>query len=61
MQGVVNYIIQPIANYIVVEYGVAVKENVMMHSNGFNDGDMLVMYCVVIEIMAAKYMEAEDI
>ena len=31
-----------------------------MHSNGFNDGEMLVKYCVVMEIMAAKYVEEED-
>jgi hypothetical protein len=81
--GVVNYIDemnkvvrQPIANYIKVEYGDAVKhvvaedmprplrlakENVMKHNDDFNDGEMLEMNCCVVkEIVAAKYVEVED-
>jgi hypothetical protein len=66
---------QPIANYINVELDDTVKhvvaedmlrplslskDNVTMHSNDFNDGEMLVMYCVVMEVVAVEYVEVED-
>jgi hypothetical protein len=66
---------QPIANYIVVEYSVAVKqvvaedmlrplsianEYVVKHGYNFDDEEMLVEYCVVTDIVAVKYVEVED-
>ena len=60
---------QPITNNVMVKYSVAVKhmeavdmlrplslakENMMMRSNNFNEGEMLVMIYAVKEIVAVK-------